>query len=290
VQRRAGVADLADRVGRSIRRDLPPAARTFLAERRWLVIGALDPDQRPWPAIRAGAPGFAHAIDERTVRIAATAPAGDPLEGDALRPGALAGLIALDPATRRRLRFNGRVAANDRDGLVLEADQVFSNCPKYIQRRDERPAGDAVVVPGTVAVAAALSEAQRDLVRATDTFFIASGRPGEGVDVSHRGGMPGFVRVDGHRLTWPDYGGNAMFNTLGNLHAHPHAGLLVPRFDAGGALILIGRAAVDWSPAHASAFAGAERVVTMEIERVVEQAGVLPVSFQLREYSPFNPR
>jgi hypothetical protein len=102
--------------------------------------------------------------------------------------------------------------------------------------------------------------------------------------------MPGFVQVEGQRLTWPDYGGNAMFNTLGNLHAHPYAGLLVPQFHSGGALILIGRAAIDWSPAQASSFAGAERVVTMEIERVVEQAGVLPVSFQLREYSPFNPR
>jgi hypothetical protein len=102
--------------------------------------------------------------------------------------------------------------------------------------------------------------------------------------------MPGFVQVDGGRVTWPDYGGNAMFNTLGNLHVHPHAGLLVPDFDGGGALIVGGRAAIDWDPRHAAALAGAERIVSLAIDRVVEQAGVLPAAFQLREYSPFNPR
>jgi predicted pyridoxine 5'-phosphate oxidase superfamily flavin-nucleotide-binding protein len=288
VQRRAGVAELAERVGRSIRREMPPAAQVFLAERRWIVIGALDGGQRPWPAVRAGAPGFAQAIDARTIRIDAAAADGDPVE-DHLRPGALAGLIALDPATRRRLRFNGRVVARDRAGLVLEADQVYSNCPKYIQRRDEQPAAGETV-PAMLARSAGLSDAQRDRLRAADTFFIASARPGEGIDVSHRGGMPGFLQVEGTRLAWPDYGGNAMFNTLGNLHAHPFAGLLVPDFESGGALVLAGRARIDWSPARAADLAGAERVVTMEIDEVVEQAGVLPLAFQLREYSPFNPR
>src|SRR5687768_8918145 len=119
VQRLAGVSELAGRVGRSIRREVPPAAQAFLAERRWLVIGALDAEDRPWPAIRAGAPGFTHALDDRSVRIDAPSTIGDPLGDDLLQPGALAGLIALDPATRRRLRFNGRVAANDGAGLVL---------------------------------------------------------------------------------------------------------------------------------------------------------------------------
>lgn len=289
VQARAGVTALADRIGQSIRRELPPAARTFLAERRWLVLGALDGAGRPWPSIRAGAPGFAHAIDERTVRIAAD-PAADALDEGRLRAGSLAGLIALDPATRRRLRFNGRVLANDRGGVILEADQVFSNCPKYIQRRDERPADGAGASATVVAATERLSEQQRERVQAADTFFIATARPGEGVDVSHRGGMPGFVQVAGQRLWWPDYGGNAMFTTLGNLHVHPQAGLLVPQFESGGALVLIGRAAIDWEAASAAPLTGAERIVTMEIERVVELDGVLPVGFQLREYSPFNPR
>jgi predicted pyridoxine 5'-phosphate oxidase superfamily flavin-nucleotide-binding protein len=288
VQRLAGVAALADRVGRSIRRELPAAAQAFLAERRWVVIGALDAGGQPWPALRAGAPGFVQAVDPRTVRIDADPPPGDPAAAG-LAPGALVGLLAIDPATRRRLRFNGRVVANGSGGLVLEADQVFSNCPKYIQRRDEVPAGDAAP-PATAARETRLTEAQRERLRAADTFFIASARPGDGVDVSHRGGMPGFVQVDGQRLAWPDYSGNAMFTTLGNLHVHPRAGLLVPDFATGGALIVAGRTAIDWDPRRAAGLAGAERVVGMEIDEVVEQRHVLPAGFRLREYSPFNPR
>jgi uncharacterized protein len=294
VQARAGVSALAERIGRSIRRDIPPAGRTFLAERRWIVMGSLDDRGRPWITIRSGAAGFAEAVDERTVRIQATAPVGDVhgddrVSGDRLRPGALVGLIALDPATRRRLRVNGRVVADDAAGLVLGVDQAFANCPKYIQRRDETGGGTASM-PASLSSSAALAEAQRARVRATDTFFIASARPGEGVDVSHRGGMPGFVAVDGQRLSWPDYSGNAMFTTLGNLHAHPYAALLVPDFEQGGALIVAGRTTIDWSAEGAAGFAGAERVVTLDVDEVVEQVGALPGAFQLREYSPFNPR
>lgn len=290
VQARAGVAVFAERIGRSIRRDIPPAARAFLDERRWIVLGAFDADDRPAIAIRSGAAGFVHAIDERTIRIDAVASVGDPLDGDRLRPGAPVGLIALDPATRRRLRFNGRVTARDAAGLVVEADQVFSNCPKYIQRRDEAAGSTASPLAVSLPPSTTMTEVQRERLRAADTFFIASGRPGDGLDVSHRGGMPGFVTVDGARVSWPDYSGNAMFTTLGNLHAHPYAALLVPDFERGGALIVAGRATIDWSAEAASRHAGAERVVTLDVDRVIEQRGVLPGAFQLREYSPFNPR
>jgi len=288
VQARAGVSELAERIGRSIRRDIPPAAQAFLADRRWIVLGALDDRARPSIAIRSGAAGFARAVDDRTVRIEATAPVGDAFDAR-LRPGSLVGLIALDPATRRRLRVNGRIVAHDAAALEVAVDQAFANCPKYIQRREET-AGATASTPVSPAPAAALTDAQRDRVRATDTFFIASARPGDGVDVSHRGGMPGFVVVDGQRLSWPDYSGNAMFTTLGNLHVHPYAALLVPDFDRGGALIVAGRATIDWRPDSAATFAGAERVVTLDVDQVVEQTGVLPGAFQLREYSPFNPR
>jgi predicted pyridoxine 5'-phosphate oxidase superfamily flavin-nucleotide-binding protein len=288
VQARAGVRDMAERVGRSIRRDMPPAAQAFLAERRWIVLAALDAGGRPRIAIRAGAAGFAQAIDSRAVRIDAAAATGDPLDG-LLGPGALVGFIALDVTTRRRLRFNGRVRSHDAAGLILDADQVFSNCPKYIQRRDETPAG-APAVAETRPAATSLTDAQRDRLRATDTFFIATGRPGDGVDVSHRGGMPGFVAVDGARVSWPDYSGNAMFTTLGNIHAHPHAALLVPDFARGGALIVAGRAAIEWAPDGEPADSDHERRVHLDVDHAVEQGGVLPLAFQLREYSPFNPR
>jgi uncharacterized protein len=288
VQTRAGVRDLAERVGRSIRPTLPPPAQGFLTELRWVIAGGLDARDRPWASLVAGPRGFAHPIDDRTLRLAAVLAAGDPL-GEALAPGALVGLLAIDLATRRRLRLNGRIATHDASGLVIAADQVFSNCPKHIQRREDAT-GDASPTVGYASRATDLSDRQRAWLRAADTFFIATGVPGEGVDVSHRGGMPGFVHVDGNRIVWPDYAGNAMFNTLGNLVLYPHAGLLVPDFETGDALLVSGRAAIDWEVAHAAPIAGAERLITLDVDEVIEIAGAFPARLRLREYSPANPR
>lgn len=287
VQNKAGVRQLADRIGRSIRAAMPPAAQAFLDERRWIVVGAVDGGDRPWASLLAGPRGFAHAEDERTVRLAAVPHPGDPID-TALHPGAEVGLIALDPATRRRMRINGHVTARTPAGLVVAADQAYANCPKHIQRRDDLDA-PSTTTGSTPVRADGLSDGQRDRLRRADTFFIVTAAPGAGVDASHRGGMPGFVHVDGDRLTWPDYGGNAMFNTLGNIEAWPFAALLVPDFATGAALQLTGRAAIDWDAGHAAAVSGAERLVTFDITAVVETEGLVP-RLQLREYSPFNPR
>ncbi len=115
--------------------------------------------------------------------------------------------------------------------------------------------------PARARRAPGLAEAQRAWIRRADTFFIATSHPEAGADASHRGGMPGFVRVEGDRLVWPDYAGNAMFNTLGNIALHPRAGLVFPDFEAGATLQLTGRAAVDWDRDRAGSFPGAERLV-----------------------------
>ena len=306
VQRRAGVEGMATRVGHSIHAAVPPAAAAFLAERSWVVIATTDAAGRPWASILSGAPGFARVVDAggdapsdgaRTVRLAAAPAPGDPLAEHA-SAGGFVGLVALDPATRRRMRVNGRLTVDGADGaLVIHADQVYANCPKYIQRRLPAAPADAEE-PGAPPVVAwrgtALTEAQRAWLRRADTFFVATNNPGEGADASHRGGMPGFVRVEataggGDRLTWPDYAGNAMFNTLGNIAAHPWAGIVVPDFATGATLQLTGRAAVDWDPARAAAHPGAERLVTLDVEAVVEIRGALPFRLGGPEYSPFNP-
>jgi hypothetical protein len=101
--------------------------------------------------------------------------------------------------------------------------------------------------------------------------------------------MPGFVSVDGDRLVWPDYTGNLMYNTLGNIAVHPRAGLVVPDFDSGAVLQLTGRAAIEWDSLRSAEVPGAERLVELIVEEVVEIVGVLPPSVRVLDYSPFNP-
>jgi predicted pyridoxine 5'-phosphate oxidase superfamily flavin-nucleotide-binding protein len=75
---------------------------------------------------------------------------------------------------------------------------------------------------------------QQRLIREADTFFIASSHRDGGADASHRGGNPGFVHVlNETKLIWPDYSGNGMFQTLGNLAIDPRAGLLFMDFESG---------------------------------------------------------
>jgi len=287
VQERAGVRAMARKIGGSIHDTIPPAAAAFLEQRQFLVLSTLDAAGRPWASILNGRPGFARAIDPRRVRIEAVPLPGDPL-GENIAVTGLAGLIAPDLTTRRRLRLNGRLERSSDGALLIRADQVYSNCPKYIQRRSE---SDGLVThsPRLLTRSSSLTEVERGWIRRADTFFIATAHPDLGADASHRGGMPGFVTVDGDTLTWPDYAGNSMFSTLGNIAAHPWAGLLVPDFETGSALQLTGRAAIDWDAARAGEIPGAERLVRLEVSQVVEIAGAVP-PMRLSDYSPFNPR
>jgi predicted pyridoxine 5'-phosphate oxidase superfamily flavin-nucleotide-binding protein len=287
VQERAGVRVMASKIGGSIHETIPPAASAFLEQRRFVVLATADAHGRPWASVLSGQEGFARAIDPGTVRIDAVPLPGDPL-GENVGVSRFAGLIAPDLAARRRLRLNGRLEHGNDGALLIHSDQVYSNCPKYIQRRS---GVDKAVdrKPELIRRTGSLTDEQRDWIRRADTFFIATLNPEVGADASHRGGMPGFVTATGDRLGWPDYAGNSMFNTLGNIAVHPGAGLLFPDFESGAVLQLTGRASIDWDQSRAAAVSGAERLVRFEAEQVVEIASALPLGLRLLEYSPFNP-
>ncbi|QCX76628.1 Pyridoxamine 5'-phosphate oxidase [Streptomyces sp. YIM 121038] len=281
VQDRVGVRALADHVGRSIGPGIRPVAAAFLALQPMLVVGGRDPDSgRVWASPLTGDPGFVRATGAHQVSVAGGAGAGDPLATALGRPGTPVGTIALDPRTRRRMRLNGRARPTPR-GLAIEADQVFSNCPKHLQRR-QLVGGRRDGAPQATRVTSELTAGQRRFVAAADTFFIATVRDG-GADASHRGGNPGFVRVlSPTELSWPDYAGNAMFLTLGNLTADPGAGLLFLDWTSGTALQLTGTATTAYGP-------DGERTVRFSVDEAVETAGASPWTWSAPEYSPANP-
>ena len=103
------------------------------------------------------------------------------------------------------------------------------------------------------------------MIVGADTFFVASYADNENgarrVDVSHRGGRPGFVHVaeDGV-LTIPDYAGNLFFNTLGNLLLNPRGGLVFAGFDTGDLLQLSGDTEIILNSPEIKKFEGAERL------------------------------
>ena len=300
VQERAGSRGMAAKVGHGIRTSVPPVVADFLLTQRIAFVGTLDVGGRPWASVLTGPAGFASAPDEHTLRIMATPAPGDPIAenlgaagarraNDESR-GAPVGVLVVDFTTRRRLRVNGRGALRAGDEIRIDVEQVYSNCHKHIQTRavaseaPARPREDVGVQRGR-----GLSDAQRDWIRRADTFAIASAHRTAGVDCSHRGGTPGFVRVDGNRLSWPDYVGNGLFNTLGNITAYPRAGLVFIDFDSGATLQLTGSAAVDWTPEHAAAAPGAQRLIVFEVDETIETRSAFPFQLRLIERSKFNP-
>lgn len=281
----AGLVEQAEHARPAIGDTIPLAAAAFLAEQPMLVVGAADRDGRMWASLLTGRPGFLSVPGPQTLKVAARPVAVDPLAA-VLDGPALVGAIAVDPGTRRRMRLNGR-STPTATGLRVAADQVYSNCPKYIQARRPHTAGEAAP-PELASDTPELTAGQRAWLERADTFFVAT-RSGAGdADASHRGGSPGFVQVrSATELVWPDYIGNAMLMTLGNLQQDPAAGLLLVDWDSGATLQLTGRATVDWD--GAAAMPGARQTVRFHLDRAVQVAHASALTWSAPLYSRHNP-
>ena len=282
VQKQMRQAELAQQVERIIRSDIPPTAAAFLAEQPMIVIAAADDAGRMWTSLLVGRPGFARAEDGRTIIVDRVPMPGDPL-ADALQSPRKIGLIALQPQRRRRMRVNGTAEPVGK-GVRIHTDQVYSNCPKYISRRhiEEVRVGGG---PPRARRARALDDRQRLAIAAVDTFFVGSADPDGNADASHRGGNPGFVQVlSPTRLRWPDYRGNSMFMTLGNIHMNPHCALLFVDWRTGTTLQLTGTAEILWN--EATLTPGAQCYIDFTVIEAVQITNVSALRWGPAEPSP----
>jgi hypothetical protein len=293
-QRRAGFLDAADLAGRrSIRDYLPDQHRQFYEHLPFMVIGGVDRFGQPWATMRVGQPGFISSPDPRTLRIAGDTLPGDPLDG-AWHRGALFGGLGIELPTRRRNRINGTVTDWADDVLTVHVGQSFGNCARYIQARTPEWIDRPSFAPSpALSSSSALSDADRALLGSADTLFIASAHEppnagaAHGVDVSHRGGMPGFVRVeDAGTFVIPDYAGNRFLNTVGNLTASPRAGLLFPDFKSGDLLYVAADAEIVWEGAVLNEFEDAQRVMRFHVRETRRTAGALPFRWTAPQYAP----
>lgn len=262
--------------GGAIRSFMPDQHRRFFAQLPFVAVATTD-GGGPIATLWTGLPGFVRSPDPHTLRIAIALDPTDPASR-AFVAGAPLGLLGIELATRRRNRANGAITAVDPDGVTVAIHQSFGNCPNYIHPRD------VVTTPAVAAPAELLRSLDRDAaaaITAADTFFVATaartGEPTGGVDISHRGGPPGFVRLDGDVLTIPDYRGNRYFNTLGNLVSDPRAALVFVDFAHGDLLHLQGRAEIEWHVPEVRALEGAERLWRFHVERGWRRRAALPL-------------
>lgn len=285
VQERLGVRDEIEPWARKVvRGHLPDEHRRFYARLPFVVAAARDGRGRPWATLLVGEPGFVRSPDARTLAIDARPAAGDAL-ADAFASGVDVGFLGICLATRRRNRINGRVSVTGTAGFEIAVDQAFGNCPQYIHERNWRR--ETTGSPPVRRTHDHFSPGLRRWIEGADTFFIATGYRGEGesptfgMDASHRGGEPGFVRAEGERhLVFPDYAGNDHYNTIGNLLMDPRAGIVFVDFERGGLLQLTGRVRIDWDSQELERFPGARRLVHFDLDEAVELEHALPLRWE----------
>jgi len=296
MQARVGSRNRVEESGRRLIRDyMPDQHRQFFAQLPIFFVATVDERERPWASPLIGAPGFLHSPEPRLLHVAARPLYGDPLN-ETLRDGAMIGGLGIEFHTRRRNRVNGIVALDpDGKGFLLRVKQSFGNCPQYINARQYSlvSSPSRCGQPGPVQRRNRLDDEACRIITRADTFFIASYYTGSedqrhGADVSHRGGRSGFVQIkDEYTLLFPDYRGNFLFNTLGNILVNPRCGLLFLDFDNGDTLYLTGRGEVLWEwPQDDPSFRGAQRLVQFHVDETVYLVGTVPLTWDFLGQAP----
>jgi len=295
VQQQVGEAIEAEQNGRVIAESILKGALKFIEQQPMLILGSVDAQQNVWASVLFGHPGFVQPVDSHTIEFDLKQAFLHPSDSfwTNIHHENHIGMLVIELASRRRLRINGTIAQTTSEQLRLHVLESYPNCPKYIQRRHlslnfskEAPRQLSETRSGRF-----LTSEQQGWIQSADTLFVASAHPTRGVDASHRGGNPGFVQILNDRiLRIPDYVGNSMFNTLGNLVVNPHAGLVFLDFDRSRTLQLIGRTTIWWNlddPIHPTG--GTCRYWDFEIEQWLETDLPRLFHWEFFDYSPHNP-
>lgn len=292
-QNRLGVREKMERFGSRVIRDhMPDQHREFYHQLPFVFVGHADQQGWPWASILFNDPGFMTSSEPKSLEISTAPVKGDPL-AEAWQPDTRLGLLGIELTTRRRNRLAAHIVEASESDVRLKVDQSFGNCPQYIQVRELENVEPGSMPEARIEHFTAFNERARDLIGTTDTFFVASyintgsEAASEGADVSHRGGKPGFIRVDDNNtLTIPDYLGNFHFNTFGNFIENPKAGLLFLDFENGHLLTLTGTVEILWDSPDTEYFEGAERLWKFHLDHGRWLENALPLRWKLEEYSP----
>lgn len=276
VQHLFGVSEDANALEGMIRDKLPPAAIRFLPAFDFVLATSIDDLGRVWTSFLSGPKGFV-SVPSASSLLLSTRDEKTFLTN--IDKNDQVGLLFINFEARVRLRINGEIKKTSA-GLLVEIAQSYFNCPKYIQART--PVGSHDNEAHSVYGISSLNDEHRDIINKADTFFISTYAPGQGADSSHRGGHPGFVEiVNDQQIRWPDYPGNNLYNTLGNLQVDAHCGILFIDFDNNRILQMTGMAKLlTHNDQHA---------VEFTLTAMNDISDATPFQWKFLNYSPYNP-
>ena len=168
-------------------------------------------------------------------------------------------------------------------------DQMYHDGMRRLQGvRETQPLADRLE---QVTVRAAFTEDDRAFIQRCAMFFIATADADGHPDCSYKGGLPGFVRVlDERTLAIPDYDGNGMYRTWGNVLVNPQVGLLFLDFENPKRIRVNGTAQVSHEDPLLAEFPGAVFIVRVAAARIFPNCPRYIHKMQLVERSRFTPK
>uniref|UniRef100_A0A7S3ECE9 FAD-binding FR-type domain-containing protein n=2 Tax=Rhodosorus marinus TaxID=101924 RepID=A0A7S3ECE9_9RHOD len=280
---------LLPHLGTSI--DVAAGRDEFFRERRVVYASSMDEDGYPWVSEVTGPAGFLDAPDEHTAILSGKQtsflPEDPILTHFRTCSDRRMSIMVMDFEKRIRYRANGnlKVPALDMD-LVLDVAEGIPGCPKYIQRR--RIVGERQCMEKPATRGETLSVEAIEVIEKSNTTFLGTVNPTGHCDLSHRGGFPGFVVVNsGVELVIPEYGGNGLFTTLGNLELCSRAGLIFVDYEGTGNVVqVVGDAFPEWENAE---YEGAGRLIRFHVKEFILHHGASRYKWEMIDYSDFNP-
>ncbi|KAF2825186.1 hypothetical protein CC86DRAFT_295112 [Ophiobolus disseminans] len=300
---------------------LTPQASFMLQKGSLLALGTLDLQDRPWTTLWGGSPGFSEPlgggfVGTRTLVDSEHDPVvqalvGEAKAGEMLQPkdgGKMLAGLAIELMTRKRVKIAGKMVAGtvqdvkvqigesdeertpetqNQIQLVTKIDESLGNCPKYLNQYVLQP---ALVQSQLLSNGPTLSGQARALINKSDMFFLSTSTSSD-MDVNHRGGSPGFVRVISPTcIAYPEFSGNRLYQSLGNLQLNPRIGITFPDYETGDVLYITGTTEILVGTDAASLLPGSNLAVKIGITEARFIQRGLPFRGVKKTPSPYNPR
>jgi predicted pyridoxine 5'-phosphate oxidase superfamily flavin-nucleotide-binding protein len=286
-----GEKAVGDRNGRIVTNKIIPGAINFIQNQPFFIASSMSENGEIWASVIAGTEGYVRVMDESTIQIDSNLVISNPQDsfwGNILAHSKI-GLLFIEPLSRRRFRVNGSVSMEE-NLVTIAIEQAYPNCPKYIQKRF-LSRNETSPYSGEIESGSVLTSYIKGIVANADTFYVGSASDGGDLDVSHRGGSPGFISigVDGSFLI-PDYQGNSMYNTLGNFLVNSQAALVFIDFEQMKTIQLTGTVEVMWDLDTADpAGAGTRRFWKFYATSWILLDNLKGYEWGFIDSSPFNP-
>ena len=168
-------------------------------------------------------------------------------------------------------------------------DPLYHDGMRQLQdARDTRRIADRLA---QVTLRAAFTDEDRAFIERCPMFFVATADAHGYPDCSYKGGLPGFVRVlDESTLAFPDYDGNGMYRSWGNILVNPHVGLLFLDFEKQKRIRVNGTAQVSEDDPLRAEYPGSVFIIRVTAEKIFPNCPRYIHRMQVIEHSVYAPR